>query len=85
MDVFDVVLHAIDVWLKDITIKENNSRLLKGNLDAVRKDDKILVDIMSCGQGSGMGNRPMVWTETGIWTGGRQGGMVGQLIMCRSI
>ena len=29
MDVFDVVLHAIDAWLKDITIKENQLKIIE--------------------------------------------------------
>ena len=32
MDVFDAVLHAIDVWLKDITIKENQLMIVERKL-----------------------------------------------------
>ena len=32
MDVFDTVFHAIDIWLKDITIKENQLKIIKRKL-----------------------------------------------------
>ena len=32
MDVFDAVFHAIDIWLKDITIKENQSKIIERKL-----------------------------------------------------
>ena len=32
MDVFDAVFHAIDIWLKDITIKENQSKIIEKKL-----------------------------------------------------
>ena len=32
MDVFDTVFHAIDIWLKDITIKENQLKIIERKL-----------------------------------------------------
>ena len=32
MDVFDTVFHAIDIWLKDITIKERRVKTIKRRL-----------------------------------------------------
>ena len=32
MDVFDTVFHAIDIWLKDITIKEHRVKIIKRKL-----------------------------------------------------
>ena len=32
MDVFDAVFHAIDIWLKDIIIKENQSKIIEKKL-----------------------------------------------------
>ena len=32
MDVYESVFHAIDIWLKDIIIKENQSKIIEKKL-----------------------------------------------------